>query len=512
MPIARWPRRAGTSGSRKIRSLGPRVEGLEGRALLSADPPGIVMDSATTVDSRSVTFEYDVRNADLGRSVEFGVYRSADDRFDASDVSLGAATAAAPASGSAGQGSVTVDDEGRPATAEGHHRLTVPLPQGLPPNPEHPYVLVVADPSHALSGVAGNPATASFRTFVVGVVTHGGIQPKSWKAGVPWALRMADSLRAQGYDAVIPYNWVTESRHPGAAAEQGPRLGRTILNVAERAPAGEPVDLHLIGHSEGTVVNSLALRYVATHETPALGAGYVKETLLDPHAANNDAPGGRQYSVKPGLAGDLARWLIDGFQQKADDPLPVIRADVDQAEVFYQHTPIAAAKGSNGGLYNLWGQVPVPVEGNVPVHYYNLTGVGISHGGDVSVPDWYQAHVVPTLGDGSPFVDPTLLTGGLARGGTSSAVSHPIFEGTAAPGAQVRLLAVARGTGDQFLVGQTKAGANGGWVVNDRSLPNGTYHVIARSVAGADPQWPRVRVMPRTDLGPIRVDTTGWRG
>ena len=188
------------------------------------------MDSATTVDSRSVTFEYDVKNADLGQSVVFGIYRSADARFDSSDVQVGSVTATAP-----GQGTPTLDDNGQPATAIGHHQLTLPLPQGLPLNPEHPYVVVVADPAHALSGVTEGQSTASFRTYTIGVVTHGGIQPHSWRRGVPWELRMANSLRADGYDAVIAFNWVPQSGHPGAAAKQGPRL------ASARPPRREPV-------------------------------------------------------------------------------------------------------------------------------------------------------------------------------------------------------------------------------------------------------------------------------
>ena len=159
---------------------------------------------------------------------------------------------------------------------------------------------------------------------------------------------MAKSLRAQGYDAVIPYNWVAESDHPGAAAKQGPR-GPFVELAASHAPEGEPVDVHFIGHSEGTVVNSVAIRYLELTETESLAEGYVKATLLDPHAANNNAPGGRQYSVSKGLLGDLARWIIDGYQQKAKDPLPVIWGNVDSADVYYQHTPISGAKGSISG-------------------------------------------------------------------------------------------------------------------------------------------------------------------
>jgi hypothetical protein len=482
---------------RAPRRLRPRIEGLEGRALLAGDLPALALTSATTADSRGVTFEYDVTGGDIGQAVDFGIYRSADDRFDAADVPIGAGSL----------GPAGLDDQGRPETAVGHHRLTAAVAGGLTPNPEHPFVLVVADPAHSQSGATVSDDTASFRKYTIGVVTHGGVQPKSWKMGVPWQTRMAESLQAEGYDAVIPYLWAGESRSAGSAARQGPRLARRVSGAIAQAPAGEPVDLHFIGHSEGTVVNSLAMRLLAKAEPAALHAGYVKATLLDPHAANNDAPGGRQYSVDDSALGNLARWMIDDFQSRADDPLPLIPSIVDGAEVFYQHTPIDGAKGSNDGLYNLWGQVPVPVEGDVPVRYYNLTGVGISHGGDVGVMDWYQQHVVPTLGDGSPFVDPSLLTGGLAGGATTSPSHTPIFEGASAPDADVSLLAIRRGSSDKIVLGRTTADASGHWTLASRSLPDGTYHIFARGNAGADPKWPRVRVTPKASLGTITVDT-----
>jgi hypothetical protein len=460
------------------------------------------MDSVSTLDSRGVTIEYDVPNGDLGQPFELGVYRSADDRFDPTDPTVDTVTVG-------GQGTPTLDDEGISPLAQGHHRLTVALPGGLPPDPEHPYVLAVADPSRAVNGGAENQDTVSFRKFVIGVLTHGGFQSKSDKEGAPWALKMAHSLRAQGYDVVIPYNWVSESSTPGAAAKQGPRVARLVELAASHAPEGEPVDLHFIGHSEGTVVNSVAIRYLETHETGPLAAGYLKATLLDPHAANNNAPGGRQYSVGNGLLGDLARWIIDGYQQKAKDPLPVIWGNVDSAEIFYQHTPISAAKGSNDGIYNLWGQVPVPVRGNVPVRYYNLTGVGISHTGYVNVVDWYQVHVVPTLGNNSSFTDPTLLNGGPEAGLQATQDRQPVFQGSAAPGARVTLRATARSSSRPIILGGAVADEAGDWSVTSRPLPNGTYRVLAKGVAIADPTWPRVLVLPRARLGTIAVDDVG---
>ena len=56
--------------------------------------------------------------------------------------------------------------------------VTVTLPGGVPPNPEHPYVVVVADPQGAVHETDKTNNTASFRTHVIGIITHGGVQPK----------------------------------------------------------------------------------------------------------------------------------------------------------------------------------------------------------------------------------------------------------------------------------------------------------------------------------------------
>jgi hypothetical protein len=482
----------------------PAVEVLDRRELLAALGPAVVLDSVSTLDSQGVTIEYDVLNGDLDQPFELGVYRSSDDRFDAADLTVERLTVGGP-------GTPALDEGGASPLAEGHHRLTLPLQGGLPPTPAHPYVLAVADPSRASSGGAAgeNENTAAFRKYTIGVLTHGGFQTRSWKErGAPWALQMARSLQAQGYDSVIPYNWVAESRTPGAAAKQGPRVARLVELAASQAPEGEPVDVHFIGHSEGTVVNSVGIRTLEKNEPEPLARGYLKATLLDPHAANNHAPGGRQYSVSQGLLGDLARWIIDGYQQKAKDPLPVIWGNVDSADVYFQRTPIAGAKGSNNGIYNLWGQVPVPVKGDTPVRYYNLTGVGISHTGYVNVVDWYQVHVVPNLGDDSPFTDPGLLNGGpvTTTGGTELEVKSPVFQGAAAPGTRLSLRARPRTSSQAIVLGATRADEQGDWSLTSRPLPNGSYHVRAKGVAVADPKWPRVLVIPKARLGTITVD------
>ena len=134
---------------------------------------------------------------------------------------MGTFTVTSPGSSTA----VTLDQSGQPATALGSHQLNIPLPQGLPPFPEKPYVVVVADPGSPSATAAPNQ-TAAFRTYTIGIVTHGGIQDTSWKHGPPWELQMAYEMRHEGYDSVIAYNWVGVSNDPGSAIKQSPKLAR----------------------------------------------------------------------------------------------------------------------------------------------------------------------------------------------------------------------------------------------------------------------------------------------
>lgn len=458
-----------------MRRQKPAIESLEGRQLLTTAGPDIHMSSATTHDSRGVSFAYDVVNVSLSSLVEIGVYRSADPTFSADDLKVGSQELIP-----SGSTAATIDQAGKSATGVGSHQITLPLSDGLLPNPDHPYVLVVADPRGAILSSDTSLHTAEFRTHVVGVITHGGVQPSSWKHGPPWELRMARDLREQGYDSVIAYNWVSQSKHPGAAVKQVPAVARKVAAAVSAFPASDPVDVHFIGHSEGAVINGLVIQRLQNTAPAQMRAGYLKETMLDPHAANNGIRG-QQYSVGSGLLGWIARLEINDFQSRAKDPLAMVPANVDDAEVFFQHTPASQAE-TNHGMYNLWGQVPVAG----PAHYFDLTGHGISHAGRFGVQDWYRLNVVPTLGQGAPLIQTNVLTIqpsyvlGEARSGafTISPTNQPTYRGTAAPGAAVRLFARPE-SADLTKVGQAIASPDGSWSLVTHPLPPGRYRVVA---------------------------------
>jgi hypothetical protein len=487
------------------------------------------MLAATTTDSKSVTIDYQVDQTDgAAYPIQFGIYRSSDDHFDTADTRVALVTLVPPG-GISGQ-SVTLDQFGQPAAVSGNHALTIPLPQGLPPYPRKPFVLVVADPG-AASALTDPAQTASFRTVVVGVVTHGGLEDTSWKHGPPWELEIARIMRHQGYDAVIAYNWVDQSSSPGAAVKQSPRLAHIILDVASRFPAADPIDLHFIGHSEGAVVNTYAIASLEHHMTSELKAGYIEDTLLDPHAATNQVPG-RQYSVSGGLLGRLADALISNYQAKAKDPPVVIPSIVDEAQVFYQHT--AATKA--GEIYNLWGQVPVKVEGSGPVvQYFNLTAAGVTHSGNTGVPMWFRNFIAPTLGDQAPLIGELRLDGQIDKGASSSMpgsratastarraiapdasrmygqarvahTSRPTFSGVASPGSIVRLyVGPAAQPSSISLAGWTNADPAGHWVLSTRPLRAGRYRAVVMAFSRALRTRPAFTVVPTQPLGQFVV-------
>lgn len=491
--------------SRGRRPRDYRLEGLEPRQVPAALAPAVVMDSATTVDSHSVTIQYDVNTPpDSSHPLTFGVYRSPDATFNAGDVVVDADALTVSGPGSA---SPTLDDAGQPATAVGHHTLTIPLPDGLPLNPENPYVLVVANPDEALaSGEAS--ATASFRKYTIGVVTHGGIQDKNWKNGPPWQLQTGYFLRQDGYDVVIPYNWVDQSSTPGEAAKQAPKLERQIRNALAKLPADAPVDIQLIGHSEGTIVNGQTLLRLGKDMPAQLQAGWIEDTLLDPHAANTGAAG-KQYSVAGNPIGWIAKGLIDNYQSKAKDPLPIVPDFVDQAQVFYQQTPASRDHGTNSHIYNLWGQVPVKGKAD----YFNLTAAGATHSGDTGVAKWYMRVVAPTLGDGGTAIERDVLTGGLSHSSgvvnpteSVSTVSSPTYSGTSAPGSKVYLfLAPAHEPTDLVPVGKAVADSQGAWSLTTvHPLHDGRYRTYAVAVLPRDAK-PRFAMVPTTPMGPLVV-------
>ena len=238
------------TAQRRARTLLLRPgEALEPRLALSttsATTPAVQMISATTTDSKSVTIEYQVNQPITAATpLQFGVYRSSDGQFDSSDAVVDTFTLVPP-DASSGQ-AATLDQAGQPATAVGTHELTIPLPQGLPPYPEKPYVLVVADPSSP-SATTDPQQTASFRVYTIGIVTHGGIQDPSWKHGPPWELETAYMMKQEGFDSVIHYNWVLRAARPARRSSNR----RGWRGSSSMPPTGSPLPTRSTSSSSAT--------------------------------------------------------------------------------------------------------------------------------------------------------------------------------------------------------------------------------------------------------------------
>lgn len=495
------------------------LAGLEPRLVMSTTSvtPPVAMLSATQTDSKSITIDYQVNQApDANQPLEFGIYRSSDSQFDSNATLVATSIVAAPT-----EGLTLLDNAGQPTDSLGTHQLTIPLPDGLPIDPQKPYVLVVADPN--LPSATTDPAqTASYRTYSIGIVTHGGLQNTHWQYGPAWELETAVIMKREGYDAVIPYNWLAASDLPGRAAMQGPRLASEILAAASQFPANDPVDLHFVGHSEGAVVNTQALVALENELTPQLKAGYIQDTLLDPHPANNSIPG-QEYSVTSGPLGWLATAEISSFQGQAKDPSVFIPSIVNDAEVFYEHTSAANSHEVNDDLYNLWGEVPV----NGPAHYYNLTAAGATHAGNTGVDQWYADFVAPTLGDQEPLIQTLQLNGQIDQSGTMATGASPTaaqsalgrafvavnsrqpdFSGTAAPGSIIRLyVGPASNPGKINAAGWTKTNASGQWsLTTNRPLADGRYRAVATSFTRRLATRPALVIIPTLPLGGFVVD------
>jgi hypothetical protein len=305
-----------------------------------------------------------------------------------------------------------------------------------------------------------------------------------------------------------------------------------ILGTAGKFPANAPVDLEFIGHSEGTVVNTYAIAKLQGEMTPQLKAGFIEDTLLDPHAADNGVVSGKQIS-DAGPLGGLAHLIITSYQGKAKDPPAYFPSVVDEAQVFYQHSPAKAS-----AIYNLWGQVPVKTDGPL-VHYYDLTAAGATHSGNTGVALWYRNFVAPTLGNQAPLVQQLQLDGRIdharspatpavnspgARAPVSQAVAarddriygpahvvstdHPEFSGTAAPGSVVRLyVGSAAQPSETRLAGLTRADDAGHWsLTTRRPLHDGQYRTVVSAFSPALSTRPGLSVVPTQPLGRLVVD------
>ena len=371
------------------------LEHLEDRVLLSA-APDIQMTFATRSDAQTLSINYNITGASLaGHNLSFNVYRSS--AYDSLSGAQLIGTATIPASDSAD-------------LSVGSHQGVKLALASLTPNTALPFIVVLANPNGTIAESNSSNNTASFETHVLGVIAHGlEIDPTLWLLNmVPsWELQMANDLQMRdGYEAVIPFNWVRLSILPFPSAIQlaGNQLYQQVVVEADQLASqhpGDVVDIHFIGHSRGTVVISEALQDLAGTTDPALRGGYMEMTLLDPHPANLAFSQFSWVSFLP-PANDFAT-LVVLFEILAHDPQVVVPSNVMQTQLFDEQTMAGQLGFSYLGeiLLNFWGDTPgfILNQSALPIREKNLTNVvaaGIGLIGHYEVHDWYLANVVDT--------------------------------------------------------------------------------------------------------------------
>ncbi len=279
---------------------------------------------------------------------------------------------------------------------DGDHEVEVTV-DPLIIKPSMPFVVAEIDPEGQLTESDETNNRDGFRKHVVAAVTHG-YQPD---AKVPaWVGTLADSLIEVGYDEAIAYDWALSSSlpTPGQVEVNAQSLADAIQEAAsglEGLSSDDVIDVHLIGHSRGGNLVAAASGLLDQSESSPLADGFVKVTMLDPHPARNGDVA--FYDASNGPLGRFSELLYLAFQEGTKDPALTVPESVDQAEIFYQRTPVEQATGLGEPFVNLWGATPA---GGRPATYYDLTSTVRSHAGLIG---YYQQSVVPTLASASLF-------------------------------------------------------------------------------------------------------------
>jgi hypothetical protein len=370
-------KRSNAPSARKNARWRGRVEQLEERTVL-ATLGQLAMISATALSPSLVTANYAVTGAPLAVPMTLGIYRSPSSAFDSSSVLVG---------------QTTLQISG---LSLGSHQVSVSLAQPLDINPAEKFVLAVADPSNQTGQTSQATDVTSFRTWIVGAVTHGLEFDRVFPS---WVSSVAAGLKVDGYDAAIAFNWAQLSMvaAAGTAAEAAQEMAVQIDQAIASLPIqpGDVVDVHLIGHSRGGDVVTLAAGLL-NRSVPPLAGGFIELTLLDPHPAR-DGPVA-YYSSSTGPIGALARQEFVAFQAATNDPPLVIPLGVNETQIFYQQTAVTAAFFPDERFLILWGEVPA-AGATQNVVYYNISGLVPSHEG---IPDYYLGDVVPLLATAAP--------------------------------------------------------------------------------------------------------------
>jgi hypothetical protein len=382
-------------------------------------PDLVEVNSVSTTDSREVTVDYDIIGPDLTQPFDIGIYRSSTATFGSGiNVLVGSVSVSGDFLQS-GEQQETLSLSDKVI----YRNLGVDLISPLAPDPLLPYVLATADAEGLPYNVSTDAGSAHFRIYIIGAVVQGfgPDQPwvdgsQGWKYGNTQMASLTDSLKAQGYSAVIPVQWY--SSHPLAdeAVQAGDDLFHKIEDAARAIPSLGPndvVDVHLIGHSRGAAVIDQTMNDLADYQSSLqsqLAHGFYKMTMLDPHPANPETKG--DVTINPAIPTAmppaLADLLLPGLD---DDPSIDVPSRVNEVEDYYQKTPYSKissfdlSNDPNERYYDFQGlslqEMTIEDTDQTIATSYDLTSKNL---GQSEVYGWYEQTVMPTLRTLAPLV------------------------------------------------------------------------------------------------------------
>ena len=361
----------------------------------------IQLEEATTTDAQSVSVNYTIKQSGV-QSVHFDVYRSSTKDSTQKKWEIGQQDITA----------VDKDTSGQAALYPGKHTIKLISGISLSPNTAEPFIVVTATYN-------GQKSTTYFHKYLLGVLVHGYtsfLPLQQFPEEPDWEPTMKHDLEnTDHYDQVIVSNWVYESSDPSSRQTiyAGNALYSRILVVANKIAKeheGDVLDIHLIGHSRGTVVISQILADLVANKLPSLIGSYNEVSLLDPHPANEAYEPMESFYLGDSMLVETATMLAIAkyhiFNKAARDPQITLpsSANIKEIGIWYQHTPAKEFSAlSSEHILNLWGHGPndeaIVNKTGIQIKWHNLTSKGDDKSGiygHSEVHEYYREFVVET--------------------------------------------------------------------------------------------------------------------
>ncbi|MEH2389205.1 MAG: hypothetical protein V7K14_26240 [Nostoc sp.] len=393
-------------------------------------PVQFALTRATTTDAQSVTVDYTIgatESSGSSQPIHFEIYRSPTEDTTPSNHKIWEEDI------KIGENDIPNQTNSTPEKNKHQVKLNLQDKDALKPNTAFPYVVVVATYN-------GKKSTTYFRKWMLGAISHGFNRwnQRHWQTaaemlenppptdrytpvlanltGIPdWETAMAKNLKKyDNYDDVISFDWTKTCGldQPDMAVQAGVKLREEILDwisFHRKNHSGDVVDIHLIGHSRGTVVVTQALNGIMPILSEEHLGSYIELTLLDPHPANNESHDSRS-DKEVDFARDkygnmtnsavIAESFLEKFQSLAIDPAPEIPKGVNKIDLWYQKTKANDLTNDpyQQDIMNLWGLDDTGIinHSDIKIHPNSLTIADkppVSHN---QVPAEYEKQVVET--------------------------------------------------------------------------------------------------------------------